>query len=101
MLSQQQLAAWFEVAQPHISRWEKYWPERDWANLLNQRYGEVLTVELRAKIVDVLARFPWKGQQWVWAYLQEQRVVVSRSQVRQAAEDSGWARFKTTLRVFQ
>jgi hypothetical protein len=97
---QQQVAAWFEVPQPHISRWEKYWLERDWANLLSLRHSEVLTVEVRDKVVDVFARFPWKGQQWVWEHLQEQGVVVSQSQVRQAAEDSGWARFKTTLRRF-
>jgi hypothetical protein len=41
---QQQVAAWFEVPQPHISRWEKYWLERDWANLLSLRHSEVLTV---------------------------------------------------------
>jgi hypothetical protein len=60
----------------------------------------VLTVELRDQIVDVFARFPWKGQQWVWEHLQQQGVVVSQSQVRQAAEDSGWARLKGTLKQF-
>jgi transposase-like protein len=60
----------------------------------------VLTVELRDRIVDVFARFPWHGQQWVWEHLQRQGVVVSQSQVRQAAEDSGWSRLKETSKRF-
>lgn len=100
LVPQQQLAAGFEIPQPHISRWERYWQDRDWSLLLSLRHCEVLTVELRDRIVDVFVRFPWKGQQWVWEHLQEQGVVVSQSQVRQAAEDSGWARLKSTLRRF-
>jgi hypothetical protein len=67
---------------------------------LSLRRCEVLTVEVRDQIVDVFARFPWKGQQWVWQHLQRQGVVVSQSQVRQAAEDSGWTQLKSTLRRF-
>lgn len=100
LLPQQQLAQGFGVPQPHISRWEGYWLGRDWASLLSLRNCEVLTVELRDQIVDVLARFPWKGQQWVWEHLQRQGVVVTQGQVRQAAQDSGWARFKVTLKRF-
>jgi hypothetical protein len=100
LVRQQYLAREFGVPQPHISRWEKYWMDQDWAKLLSLRSCQVLTIELRNQIVDVFARFPWKGQQWVWEHLQRQGVVVSHSQVRQAAEDSGWARFKTTLRRF-
>jgi hypothetical protein len=100
LVPQQQLAAWFEVPQPNISRWERYWQDRNWSLLLSLRHCEVLTGELRDQIVDVFARFPWKGQQWVWEHLQQQGVVVSQSQVRQAAEDSGWARLKGTLRRF-
>jgi hypothetical protein len=100
LVPQQQLAAGFEVPQPDISRWERYWQDGNWSLLLSLRHCEVLTVELRDQIVDVFARFPWKGQQWVWEHLQQQGVVVSQSQVRQAAEDSGWARLKSTLRQF-
>ena len=73
LVPQQQLAAWFAVPQPHISRWEEYWLARKWAKLLSLRNCEVLTVELRDQIVDVFARFPWKGQQWVWEHLQGAR----------------------------
>jgi hypothetical protein len=100
LVPQQQLAAWFEVPQPNISRWEAYWLARNWAHLLSLRRCDVLTVELRDRIVDVFARFPWQGQQWVWEHLQRQGVVVSQSQVRQAAEDSGWSRLKGTLKRF-
>jgi len=97
---QQQLSAWFGVPQPHISRWERYWLEGDWANLLSLHSAEVLTVELRDQIVDVLAQFPWWGQERVYEYLREQGVAVTHNQVRQAARDSGWARLRTTLKRF-
>ena len=100
LVPQQQLAARFEVPQPHISRWEKYWLERDWASLLSLRDCEVFTHELRDLIVDVFARFPWKGQDWVYQHLCQQGVKVTQSQVRQAAQDSGWARLKRTLKQF-
>ncbi len=35
LLSQQELASCFEVTQPEISRWEKWWLAKDWANLLS------------------------------------------------------------------
>jgi hypothetical protein len=100
LVPQQQLAGWFEVPQPHISRWEEYWLARNWADLLSLRNCEVFTVELRDQIVDVFARFPWKGQKWVYEHLRQQGVVVTFSQVRQAAQDSGWSRLKETLKRF-
>jgi transposase-like protein len=100
LVAQQQLAAWFEVPQPHISRWEKYWQAGDWANLLSLHSAQVLTVELRDQIVDVLARFPWWGQEQVYEHLRMQGVAVTHSQVRQAARDSGWARLRATMSRF-
>ena len=88
------------MPQPHISRWEEYWLARNWADLLSLRNCEVFTVELRDQIVDVFARFPWKGQDWVYQHLRQQGVKVTQSQVRQAAQDSGWARLKRTLKQF-
>jgi len=38
---QEQMAEWFEVPQPHISLWFKYWLERDWRRMLSQKWGEV------------------------------------------------------------
>jgi hypothetical protein len=100
LVSQQQLAAWFGVPQPNISRWEGYWLAGDWANLLSLQSVEVLTVELRDQIVDVMAWFPWWGQERVYEYLRGQEVPVTYSQVRQAARDSGGARLKATLNRF-
>jgi hypothetical protein len=100
LVTQQQLAAWFGVPQPDISRWERYWLEGDWANLLSLCSAEVLTVELRDRIVEVFGRFPWWGQEQVYEYLREQEVAVTHSQVRQAARDSGWAVLKATMRRF-
>jgi transposase-like protein len=100
LVPQQQLSTWFQVPQPHISRWEEYWLARNWANLLSLRNCEVFTVDLRDQIVDVFARFPWKGQKWVYQYLRQQGVTVTLSQIREAAQDSGWSRLKGTLKRF-
>ena len=99
-VSQQQVAAWFGVPQPSISRWERYWLAGDWANLLSLHSAEVLTVALRDQIVELWAQFPWWGQEQVYEHLHEQGVAVTHSQVRQAARDSGWARLRKTLKRF-
>jgi hypothetical protein len=100
LITQQQLAAGLGVTQPEISRWEGYWQQRDWANLLSLQTPEVLTAEMRAQVVDVCAQFPWWGHERVWAHLQAQGVAVTQSQVRQAAQDSGWPQLKATLSRF-
>jgi hypothetical protein len=94
------LAAWFGVAQPHISRWEKYWLGGDWANLLSLKSAEVLTTDLREQIVEVLARFPWWGRERVYDHLHQQGVAVTLRQVRQAAEESGFSRLRATMSRF-
>ena len=100
LVSQQQLAGWFGVKQPEISRWEKYLLDENWSDLLSLNTPLVLSWELRQQIVDVLARFPWWGLTKVTAYLQEQGLAVTPSQVQQAAQDVGWQHFKQTLRRF-
>jgi hypothetical protein len=100
LLSQQRLAAWFGVPQPRISQWEQYWLEGDWANLLSLHSAEVLTVELRDRIVSVFARFPWWGIDRVYTYLREQGMAVTHAQVKQASRDSGWASLKNSLQRF-
>jgi len=100
LVSQQQLASWFDVKQPEISRWEKYFLDENWSDLLSLNTPLVLSWEVRQQIVDVLARFPWWGLATVTEYLQEQGVAVTHSQVQQAAQDVGWQRFKQTLRRF-
>jgi transposase-like protein len=93
-LSQQAVADWFGSPQPGVSRLEKYWRDKDWANLLSLTAGEVLTWDLIARIVDVCVTFPWWGVAKVYHYLREQGVPVTQQQVRQAVEQSGWSRFR-------
>jgi transposase-like protein len=99
LVRQLQLAAWFGVPQPDISRWLKYWQTADWANLLSLHSAEVLTAELVARIVEVCATFPtWEVAQ-VYHYLRQQGVAVTEPQVQQAVQQSGWQRLQQTLRT--
>ncbi len=95
---QMQLAEWFGVSQPEISRWLRYWQAGRWADLLSLRNNvEVLTAELMARIVEVFATFPhWSAEQ-VYQHLRQQGVVVTQAQVAQTAEQSGWAGLRQTL----
>jgi hypothetical protein len=92
-----QLAHWFGVPHPDISRWQRYWLSRDWANLLSLYSAEVLTVELVERIVEVFATFPTWSQDQVYHYLRQQGVPVTAAQVAQAAVQSGWQRLRLTL----
>jgi hypothetical protein len=98
LVRQQQLAAWFKVPQPHISRWEGYWLAGEWAKLLSLKSREVLTEELRAQIVEALARFPWWDQRQVYRHLHQQGVAVTERQVQQVAQESGWRTLRQTLK---
>ena len=94
---QQQMAAWFDVPRPNISRWLRYWLAGDWANLLSLHSPEVLTAELVERIVTVLATFPTWSTAQVYQHLRQQGVTVTQVQVQQAAEQSGWQRLRQTL----
>jgi hypothetical protein len=96
-VSQEQLATWFQMPQPNISRLERYWLAGDWANLLSLDTVEPLTNELQARIVAVWATFPWWGMTRVYRYLRAQGVRVSERQVRQTAAQSGWAQLRQEL----
>jgi len=71
---QQYLAQAFAMPQPDISRLERYWLAGDWANLLSLKTEEVLTQELRARIMEVFATFPWWGMEQVYQHLRAQEV---------------------------
>jgi hypothetical protein len=58
---------------------------------------EVLTAELRARIVTVCATFPTWSAERVYHYLQEQGSAVTLPQVQQAISDSGWRLLQQTL----
>jgi len=94
---QEQMAVWFAVPGPDISRWQKYWLQADWRRLLSLRTKEILTLELQQRIVQAFARFPWWNDEEVYRYLQSQSLAVSQSQVRQAAQESGWSLLRQEL----
>jgi transposase-like protein len=94
---QVQLADWFGIPQPNLSRIEGYWLAGDWPNLLSLKTVEVLTVEVREQVVKVLVAFPWWSVKQVYSYLQKQGLAISYRQVRQAVEDSGWSKLRREL----
>ena len=96
-MRQLQLAEWFGVPQPDLSRWLKYWQAADWANLLSLHSAEVLTAELVGRIVEVCATFPMWGVARVYQHLRQQGVAVTEPQVQQAVAQSGWRRLQQTL----
>ena len=94
---QERLGAWFEVPQPHISLWFKYWLERDWRRMLSQKWGEVLTEEVRQRVVETWAKFPWWSAQRVWGHLQSQESRITLPQVKQIGRESGWTVLRQRL----
>jgi hypothetical protein len=56
---QVQVAEWFDMPQPNVSRIEGYWLAGDWPNLLSLKSEAVLTPELRDRVVQAFAAFPW------------------------------------------
>lgn len=87
---QQELGRALGIVQPDLSRWEKRWTSGDWRGLLSQSAGELLTRELQQKIIGTWARMPTWGVEAVHRFLVDQGVHVTESQVRQAAQESGW-----------
>ena len=97
-IRQEQLAGWFERPQENISLWMKYWLQGDWAHLLSLWTGEVLTVEVLQRIVQVCAAFPHLNAAQVHAHVRQQGLQVSQAQVEQASQTSGWQQVQATLR---
>jgi transposase-like protein len=95
---QVQIAEWFGMAQPNVSRLERYWRAADWPNLLSAKAAEVLTPELRERVVAVFPAFPWWHMDEVYHHLREQGVAVTYDQVCQVARESGWLQLRRALR---
>jgi transposase-like protein len=91
---QLQLAQWFQLPQPDISRIEGYWVRGAWPELLSQCTPEILTPELVRRVIAICATHPHWNREEVYRYLQDEGVQISQPQIRQAMEQSGW----TTLR---
>jgi transposase-like protein len=95
---QVQIAEWFGMAQPNVSRLERYWRAADWPNLLSSKAAEVLTPALRERVVAVFPAFPWWHLGEVYHHLREQGVAVTYDQVCQVARESGWLQLRQALR---
>jgi hypothetical protein len=99
---QEQMAEWFEVPQPHISRWNKYWLAEDWRGLLSQRRGEVLTEEVRRRVIGSWVQRPWWTAEQLRGHLRAQGSEITLRQVKQIAQESGWSVVRQTLKkVYQ
>ncbi len=97
LVRQQMLGAALGIPQPDISRWERYWLEGNWADLLSLYSPEVLTHDLVQAIITTWAHWPhWTAEQ-VWHLLTSQGVAVTLCQVQQAAQESGWQIVRQTL----
>jgi transposase-like protein len=99
---QEQMAAWFELPQPHISLWFKYWVEQDWRRMLSQKWGEVLTEEVRQRVIERWVKFPWWSAQRLWEHLRSQGSRITLPQVKQIGRESGWTVLRRELgQVYQ
>jgi hypothetical protein len=94
---QEQMASWFGEPQECISRYMGYWLKGDWPNLLSLKTAELLTGDLRARMVSVFANFPQWNQEQVYDYLRQGGLSVTRAQVEQVAEQSGWQELQPQL----
>jgi transposase-like protein/DNA-directed RNA polymerase subunit RPC12/RpoP len=95
---QRQLAEWFELPQPDVSRIAGYWQRGAWPELLSRCTPEILTPELIRRIVTVCATYPHWNREEVYQHLRGQEVLVSQRQVRQAMEQSGWSTLRQELK---
>ena len=94
---QQQMERWFGVPQSHISLWFKHWLEQDWEQMLSQGWGEVLTAEVRQRVIDSWVLFPWWSARQMYEHLQSQGDQLTLSQVKQIGRQSGWTRLRKRL----
>jgi transposase-like protein len=96
---QEQMGAWTQTKQEHISRWTGWWLKGDWANLLSLKTAEVLTGDLVERIVTVCASFPNWSAEAVYQHLHQQGLKVSQAQVEQACQQSGWKQLQDRLKL--
>jgi transposase-like protein len=87
---QEQMAVWFEIPHPVISRWYGYWLRQDWQRMLSQRQGEVLTLEVQQQVTESWVKSPWRTAQQMWEHLRAQGSRITLSQVKQIGRESGW-----------
>jgi transposase-like protein len=94
---QQQMESWLGVPQSHISLWFKYWLLQDWEHMLSQRWGAVLTAEVRQRVIDSWVLCPWWSARQMYEHLRSQGSRITLAQVKQIGRESGWARLRKRL----
>jgi len=94
---QQQMESWFGVPQSHISLWFKHWLEEDWERMLSRGRGEILTAEVRQRVIDSWALFPWWSAQQMYDHLKAQGSRITLRQVKQIGRESGWTKLRRRL----
>jgi transposase-like protein len=87
---QEQMATWFEIPHPVVSRWYGYWLRQDWQRMLSQRQGEVLTLEVQQQVIESWVKSPWWSAQRMWEHLRAQGSRITLPQVKQIGRESGW-----------
>jgi transposase-like protein len=99
LVRQEVLGQVFGVKQEEISRWQQYWQEGRWAQLLSLQDKSLLTDELRQQIVAVWATNIWQTADQVWHRLTEQGVEVAQRRVEEAGRQSGLLHLRTALKA--
>jgi hypothetical protein len=94
---QEQMAEWFGVTHPEISRWYDYWLRQDWRRMLSQRRGELLTLEVQEQVIDTWVKFPWRGAKPIWEHLRSQGSQITLQQVQQVDRESEWVALRQSL----
>jgi transposase-like protein len=98
LVTQEALVQVFGVFQEHISRWERYRREGQWANLLSLNPKSLLTDELQQQIIEVWAANLWQSAEEVRTRLAEQGVSVAQRLVEEAGRRSGLMQLRTYLK---
>ncbi len=98
LVTQEALALVFGVKQEEISRWQTYWREGRWAQLLSVQDKSLLTDDLRQQIVEVWARNIWQTATKVRQRLAERGVVVAKRVVEEAGRQSGLLCLRAVLK---
>ena len=98
IVRQEDLAQVFDVFQEHISRWQTYGREGQWAQLLSVSDKSLLTDDLLAQIVEVWAANIWQTASQVWERLAQQGVAVTERLVQEAGRQSGLMKIRAHLK---
>jgi transposase-like protein len=98
IVRQEDLAQVFDVFQEHISRWQTYVREGQWAQLLSLSDKSLLTDDLRQQIVDVWADNLWQTATQVRERLLRRGVRVAERWVEEAGRQSGLMTIRACLK---